>query len=139
MEESYCKKCKKYKKIDQFYRSSYSQCKKCRKAVTKNNQFNKKEVLSMMENIYNKMNAMECLYKEILNKNNNIIDSVLIFIDKMEYNNISKTDELINSINKIDEYNKNINQKIESIAKIGKSKIIIDDEYERNLKNILED
>lgn len=88
----------------------------------------------MMENIYNKMNAMECLYKEILNKNNNIINSVLIFIDKMDYNNISKTDELINSINKIDEYNKNINQKIESI-----SKIIIDDEYERNLKNILED
>lgn len=80
------------------------------------------------------MNAMECLYKEILNKNNNIINSVLIFIDKMEYNNISKTDELINSINKIDGYNKNINQKIESI-----SKIIIDDEYERNLKNILED
>jgi hypothetical protein len=72
----------------------------------------------MMENIYNKMNVMGCLYKEILNKNNNIIDSVLIFIDKMEYNNISK---------------------IESIPKIGKSKIIIDDEYERNLKNILED
>lgn len=46
MEESYCKKCKKYKKIDQFYRSSYSQYKNCRKAVTKNNQFNKKEVLS---------------------------------------------------------------------------------------------
>lgn len=47
------------------------------------------------------------VYIKILNKNNNMIDSVITFMDKLEYNNISKSDDLINSINKIDKHNKN--------------------------------
>lgn len=35
------------------------------------------------------------VYKEISNKNNNMIDSVITFMNKLEYNNISKSDDLI--------------------------------------------
>lgn len=111
MDESYCKKCKKFKKIDQFYKSSYSQCKDCRKKVTKNNQFNKKEVLFMMEHIYNKMNSMELLYKEFLNKNSDIIDTVLIFMDKI----IKEENNITNIFNSIEKKNEKIIENIETI------------------------
>lgn len=113
MEERYCKKCKKYKKIDNFYKSNLSQCKNCRKKITKDNNFTKNEVINMLENIYNKMNSMELLYKELFNRNNDIINTMLIFMDR----SIKEDNNIMNIFNNIEKKNKKIKDDIETIIK----------------------
>lgn len=84
MEKSYCKKCKKNKNIDEFYKSSMSRCKECRKKDVKNNNYRKNEVLCILDNINTKLNSIEIMYKELLDKNDKIIDILIpLSIDRI--------------------------------------------------------
>jgi hypothetical protein len=134
MEESYCKKCKKHKKIDKFYKSNLSQCKNCRKKITKSNNFTKNEVSIILENLYNKINSMELLYKELFNKNNEIINTVLLFMDKR----IKDENSIIDTFNNIQKRDEKINDNMETIINF-RNKIVFDDKYENTLKEVLEE
>lgn len=137
VEKSYCKKCKKTKNIEDFYKSSLSRCKDCRKKDVQRNNYRKNEVLCMMDNIYNKINYIELLYRDILDKNNKIID---ILLSKYKEDNIkSGAEDITKTLDNIKLHDKNINQKIEFISNYKRNNIILDDEYKKGLKDILGD
>lgn len=91
MEKSYCKKCKKNKNVDEFYKSSLSRCKECRKKDTKKNHYSKNEVLCMMDNIYNKLNSMELLHIELNKKYDKLIFSLNLNKENKQEDDIIKT------------------------------------------------
>lgn len=134
VEKSYCKKTKN---IEDFYKSSLSRCKDCRKKDVQRNNYRKNEVLCMMDNIYNKINYIELLYRDILDKNNKIID---ILLSKYKEDNIkSGAEDITKTLDNIKLHDKNINQKIEFISNYKRNNIILDDEYKKGLKDILGD
>lgn len=91
----------------------------------------------MMDNIYNKINYIELLYRDILDKNNKIID---ILLSKYKEDNIkSGAEDITKTLDNIKLHDKNINQKIEFISNYKRNNIILDDEYKKGLKDILGD
>lgn len=127
VEKSYCKKCKKTKNIEDFYKSSLSRCKDCRKKDVQRNNYRKNEVLCMMDNIYNKINYIELLYRDILDKNNRIID---ILLSKYKEDNIkSGPEDIKKTLDNIKLHDKNIKDKIDYISNYKRNNIILDNEY----------
>lgn len=127
VEKSYCKKCKKTKNVEDFYKSSLSRCKDCRKKDVQRNNYRKNEVLCMMDNIYNKINYIELLYRDILDKNNRIID---ILLSKYKEDNIkSGPEDIKKTLDNIKLHDKNIKDKIDYISNYKKNNIILDNEY----------
>lgn len=128
-----CDHCNIFKKKDEFYKNNLSKCKECIKTDSRNSKISKNDVFNMLNEIYNRINSNEIFMKEIylyLKKLEKYIDS----------NNINnKLDDIENTINNIDNKNKKINSNIETIINYKKNNIIFDDEYEKNLKEILED
>lgn len=133
MDKSYCKKCRKTKKIDDFYKSSLSRCKDCRKKDVQKNNYRKNEVLCMMDNIYNKINSIEILYSDLSNKYGNIID--LLSDNKIN----DQENEIIKTLDNISLHDKKIKENINTIINYNKSNIKYDENYEKNLKEILND
>lgn len=128
-----CDHCDIFKKRDQFYKNNLSKCKECIKTDSRNSKISKNDVFNMLNEIYNRMNSNEIFIKEIYL----YVKKIEKHIDSNNLNN--NLDELENTINKIDDQNKKINANIETIINYKKNNIIFDDEYEKNLKKILED
>jgi hypothetical protein len=121
------------KNRDQFYKNNLSKCKECIKTDSRNSKISKNDVFNMLNEIYNRINSNEIFIKEIY-----------LYLKKIEKhidNNIinNNLDELEHTINNIDSQNKKINTNLETIINYKNNNIIFDNEYENNLKNILED
>lgn len=132
-----CDYCSIFKLKTEYYKNNLSKCKECIKHDSSVNRINKNIIFKMLQDIYANLNS-----------NNIYLNDILLFMKQMkEEINIIKSTEDFNSdneklkietkINKILEYNKNIDEYIKTIK--NKSDLKMDEDYEKRLKEILED
>lgn len=137
MEEyNYCKYCKKNKDIKEFYKCNSSLCKDCKKYISKiyrDKNKNQDKYINNIELLNQKMNSIEILLKDLY-KNTKYIEESIKTINPDIY-----FKEMENIIDKINIRNLKIDESINTIIKYNRKDIKLDDDYERELKEILED
>lgn len=138
MDSSYCNKCKKTKKIDEFYKSSYSRCKDCRKKDNRKNNFKKKEVLYLQENIYNKINSIEILYNDLLARINDINNNIYMILNKIDNKEPNIENNLMETLNNISIHDKNIQEQYNKIINFNNKNNLKSnfDKYNEEIKQL---
>lgn len=123
MEEyNYCKYCKKNK-----------DCKKYISKIYRDKNKNQDKYINNIELLNQKMNSIEILLKDLY-KNTKYIEESIKTINPDIY-----FKEMENIIDKINIRNLKIDESINTIIKYNRKDIKLDDDYERELKEILED
>jgi hypothetical protein len=125
----YCKKCQKQKPIQDFYKCNSSICKDCKKNISKiyrEKNKNQDKYTNILELLISKINSMEILIDEI-HKNTSTLK-----------NTENKFTEIEDTINKINAKNKKINILLNNIKNFN-NKPIINNDYENQMKEIMED
>lgn len=129
-----CYKCGIVKSKKDFYKNNYNRCKECKRIESREGKISKNDVFEILNILFEKINSNEIYIREIFTKLNNM-EKIIV------NNNID--DKIVNindTIKNIEHKNKVINNHIDNIIKYGKKdKINIDDNYEKRLKEILED
>lgn len=142
----YCRKCKKEKCIEDFYKYNLTMCKECKKNTSKiyreKNKYQNKytnDIKNEIELLGSKINYIEILLKDVYDnilclKNTNILNNNEDIKTKTDNN----FDKINNTFDKIVYRNNNINNIIDKLEKC-KYKPIINTKYEEEMKQILED
>lgn len=142
-DNNYCRKCKKEKSIKDFYKYNLTMCKECKRNNSKIYR-EKNKYQDIYKNdinlLYSKINYIEILLKEVNDnvlylKNINITNN---YNKEIKTNLENKFDEINNTFDKIHYGNSNIKNIMDKLEDY-KNKTTIDNKYEEELKQILED